>query len=82
MPPTVRYGVDGPRRLPLALHVTRLHRTPFSTHGSFACLEYPCGRQVVMPAFHWVTPAYSPKRLVGMRRIELRLERSKRPVRP
>lgn len=46
MPPTVRYGVDESRRLPLTLHVTCLHRTPLNIHGSFACLDYPCGRQL------------------------------------
>lgn len=63
VPPPVRYGIDGSRRLALTLHAVRLHRTPYSIHGSLTCLAYHLHGDGCQPTFHRVTPAYSPKRL-------------------
>lgn len=63
MPPTVRYGVDGTRRLPLSPHEICLHRTPYNIHDSLACLDYPLQGDSCQAAFYRVTSAYSPKRL-------------------
>lgn len=51
MPPTVRYRVDGPRRLPLALHATCLHRTPTKDSRQSSVLGLPLRATVVKLPF-------------------------------
>lgn len=62
MPPSIRYGVDGPQHSPSNLHETCLHRTPYSIHGSLAYLEYPLLGGSCQATFRRVTPVYGPKR--------------------
>ena len=62
MPPTVRYGVDESRRLPLTLHVICLHRTPLTTSMAVSLAWITREGGSCQPTFHQVALAYGPKR--------------------